>query len=460
MPLGALSLAVSTGVHGREFKARINGLTTGRTEVLAEGAPGFDVVNGFLVNSNLPGTGYRPLTAVVRELEPGGSPSFRDTRLAISAFDQGEVRAQALTLVNNGRQLRRFGSYAETLGDGSLAWKVFAEDDLGAIYRSDIGTTPTPAPGAPVNDPANPPSIEGPATDGATLTFRMGLWPTATSFDIAVIDVADGSTILPRQPVSGDTNSSISALGKTVRLVVWGKNATDPVGTNSAVSAPFGPIVAAGDQLILAIILKNGAAGTGGTQTINGIPFIELTGTYADNLYDGVNRQVPGFPGLFYGFVGTAAGATALATVGGTNPTDVRFRGRWGVNSNAGSLRFRCDLPASGVYRVYSGNMLGSAAVGYNLGIFDNANATAGVGTANGGYNGAALTNSGSIRDATGAPFDNADRNVNVTNWAAESGPGGDPAEVTMATNAMALARHPDATVAPQLNVFAIYKKA
>ena len=156
MPLGALSLAVSTGVHGREFKAKISGLTTGVAQVLAEGAPGFDVVNGFLVNLNLPGASYRPLTAVVREFEPGGSPAFRDTRLTIAAFDMGEVRSQALSLVTQGAELRQFGAFAESDGTGSLVWKVFAVENTGVRREAAVtGAAPAFTPALQFNDARN-----------------------------------------------------------------------------------------------------------------------------------------------------------------------------------------------------------------------------------------------------------------------------------------------------------------
>ena len=90
MALGALSLSVTQGVQGRPFAGAINGLTTGRVEVLQDGSPGFYVANGVLRSNGLP---YPVSTAVLREYEPGVGAGYLDTRLEITATTQQEASA-------------------------------------------------------------------------------------------------------------------------------------------------------------------------------------------------------------------------------------------------------------------------------------------------------------------------------------------------------------------------------
>lgn len=82
MALNALTLSTTAGVQGRRFQAVINGMTTGRVEVLTDGSPGFSTVNGRVMSDALP---YPVSTLVLREYDPGGTPSFRDTRIDITA---------------------------------------------------------------------------------------------------------------------------------------------------------------------------------------------------------------------------------------------------------------------------------------------------------------------------------------------------------------------------------------
>jgi hypothetical protein len=146
MALGALSLSTTQGVQGRPFQAKINGLTTGDVRVLVDGAPGFSTVNGNIYHDALP---YAPSTVVLREYEPGGAPSFRDTRIEITAATQAELAAQAAGLISGGRSLARW-RLGSALSSGSLVWSVFAEDDYGSTASASAGGgTPTPTPSTP-----------------------------------------------------------------------------------------------------------------------------------------------------------------------------------------------------------------------------------------------------------------------------------------------------------------------
>jgi hypothetical protein len=130
--LGALTLSVTAGVQGRPFAAKINGLTTGRVEVLNDGSPGFSVVNGRVMSQGLP---YPVSTVVLREYEPGVGQGFRDTRIDIVAATRASLVAQALGALANGRVLKHWRVAGETQADGSIAYKLFAEDDLGATLQ-------------------------------------------------------------------------------------------------------------------------------------------------------------------------------------------------------------------------------------------------------------------------------------------------------------------------------------
>ncbi|TZG25585.1 SGNH/GDSL hydrolase family protein [Sphingomonas montanisoli] len=144
MALGALSLSVTSGVQGRPFQAKINGLTTGKVEVLNDGAPGFSTVNGNVMSSGLP---YPVSTVVLREYEPGVGDGYRDTRIDIQATTQAELDIIAANAVGSDRSVRR-ARLAGDISGGALIWSLLVEDDLGATRSADV--TPFPLLGASV----------------------------------------------------------------------------------------------------------------------------------------------------------------------------------------------------------------------------------------------------------------------------------------------------------------------
>ena len=129
MPLAQLTLSTTSGVQGRPFQATIAGLTTGRVEVLADGSPGFTVVNGKVRSDGLP---YPVSTLALREYEPGAGTPFRDTRIDITAASPVSLRAQAIASLDPGRTLKSYRVVSTRQADGSYVYVLLVEDDLGA----------------------------------------------------------------------------------------------------------------------------------------------------------------------------------------------------------------------------------------------------------------------------------------------------------------------------------------
>lgn len=90
MALNALTLAVTKGIVGQPFLSAVNGLTTGRVEVLNDATPGFSYVNGTVFHPSLP---YEDVVVALREYEPGVGSGFRDSRIAIAAARDSVLRA-------------------------------------------------------------------------------------------------------------------------------------------------------------------------------------------------------------------------------------------------------------------------------------------------------------------------------------------------------------------------------
>lgn len=84
------------------------------------------------------------------------------------------------------------------------------------------------------------PVITGALAQGSELTFDVGIWSGATSFEIEVTQITPTATLLARQSVAGNTTGTVSSsVGGVLTLNVW---ATGPGGTTLASSAAFGPI--------------------------------------------------------------------------------------------------------------------------------------------------------------------------------------------------------------------------
>lgn len=162
MALGTLSLSTTTGVQGRPFQATINGLTTGRVEVLTDGSPGFSTVNGKLMSNGLP---YPVSTVVLREYEPGVGQGYRDTRIDITAATREALQALALASLSPGRTLVRYRVVGDRQADGSLVYSIRADDDLGAAIPMALNGTPTPTP--------TPSPTPSPAPNGVVPSYGL-----------------------------------------------------------------------------------------------------------------------------------------------------------------------------------------------------------------------------------------------------------------------------------------------
>ena len=172
MALSALSLSTTTGVQGFPFQATINGLTTGRVEVLNDGSPGFSTVNGKLMNQGL---SYPVNTVVLREWEPGVGQGYRDTRIDISAVSHTAQRQKARALLGPGRSLVQSGVAINRDPDGNMSAEIYAQDDLGATRRLPTGDAARPH--LP-NTIIKPTSLTGiTANSAAVLSFKAAPAP-------------------------------------------------------------------------------------------------------------------------------------------------------------------------------------------------------------------------------------------------------------------------------------------
>jgi hypothetical protein len=168
MALNALTLSTTQGVQGRPFQAAISGLTTGKVEVLGDASPGFSVVNGNLMSQGLP---YPVSTVALREYEPGVGVGYRDTRIEIVAASQASLMAQALAAIGVGRKLARYRVAGTRQPDGSIAYSVVVEDDLGATVPQPVGSvtpTPTPIPSPTLNGVVPSYGLVSATADGST----------------------------------------------------------------------------------------------------------------------------------------------------------------------------------------------------------------------------------------------------------------------------------------------------
>jgi hypothetical protein len=288
--------------------------------------------------------------------------------------------------------------------------------------------------GGPVNIVA--PAITGALTQGADLTFDLGIWSGATSFEISVTQTSPTSTLLARQSVTGTTTGTVASdVGGTLTLNVW---ATGPGGVTLAASAPFGPIIAAGDEWIIGLVFN---ASTSHNPTPSGAPvtWTLVAPNAASNLYSA---------GVGWGFVGTIAASTTT-NFSTQSKGDPRINGRLSVNVQPSDLGIRVDIPSTGDYVIHAG-FGASSTVTPRITIRD------------GGPTASVLyeINAGNTISVTSAQTMDIAGNVRTNAlWVAESVHGGTPIEVTATGSSLWIGR-PSSTGAPMLNCIAILKKA
>lgn len=271
------------------------------------------------------------------------------------------------------------------------------------------------------------PSITGALTQGANLTFDVGLWAGATSFEIEVRQTNPTATPLPRQAVSGTSTGTLPdvPVGARLTLVVWANGV-------QATSAEFGPIIAAGDQWIIGLVF-NGTTGYDPTPSGSPVSYTRI-GPASES-------------GMLYSS-GQGWGWTA-ASSGISNQTrsDVRLAGR--VNTNALNQGVRVDLPSGGTYILHMG--FGAAStVTPRLQVRDGVNEAAAV---------LAEINSGLVSVTSSQTMDAAGNAATHAAWTAASVYGGVPIEVTATGGSLWFGRA-GTPGAPQLNYIGILKKA
>lgn len=236
MALGALTLSTTSGVQGRAFQATINGMTTGRVEVLNDGSPGFSTVNGKVMSNGLP---YAANTVVLREYEPGVGAGYRDTRIDITATTETSLRALAIASLSGGRPLVRYRVAGTVQSDGTIIYDLRVEDDLGATTVVAAGGThpPTPTPSPTVTLSAAISKAEGNSgttgfnwtltlnRDGSTASFPYNWAITGSGANPA--NAADFGGTFP----SGSGTFAPGETSKTFTVLVMGDTAVEPAET-------------------------------------------------------------------------------------------------------------------------------------------------------------------------------------------------------------------------------------
>jgi len=308
-----------------------------------------------------------------------------------------------------------------------------------------VPVAPSPPPPDPDPDPETPPPVgvptllQSPVILGlpqvdADLTFDAGLWQAATDLDVEITQTNPSAVLLPRQSVSaGDIGSISPAPNSSLTLRVWASNL---IGTTSATSTVFGPIVTTGNKLVraMAVVSVAGANPTPGRSLITWYPLgpNSLATPYT------VERG--------YGFVGSALSTTGF---NGLAKGDMRINARFGQNVGPSSTGVRVDIPGPGTYLIYAG-FAGASTLTPRLAIRDGAASTAPLLASVNTVSPVSLPSS-QIMDATGSL-------LTYDAWNTASIFGGNPIEVVVTGNALWFGR-PDTSGAPQFCCLAVVRK-
>jgi len=276
------------------------------------------------------------------------------------------------------------------------------------------------------------PAITGELTQNSTLTFDVGMWDGATSFEIEIVSTSPTDTLLERQSVTGATTGDIeTVVGSSLVLRVWASNDD---GTTYAESDPFGPIEEEGDIWIGGFVLS--------PDPMHNPTPIGFTNEYtllSPNISGNLYAAPPG-----YGWL--SADTTDYA---GVSSSDARIRGRQGANANT---RFRINLPEPGVYLIYVALGTGSGTVAPRFRIVDhNTDGTVLSTLHQINESSSVTTGSTQAMDANGVVTSRAD-------WTAASLYGGTPVEITSVNGIISIGR-PVSSGSTHLNCFTILKK-
>jgi hypothetical protein len=292
MALGALTLTITAGVQGRPFQATINGLSTGKVDVRSDGAPGFGVVNGKVLNEALP---YPVSTVVLREYEPGASPSFRDTRIEITAATRAELQAQAAAAVP-GYVSRRV--VADRQPNGDLIYTMKVTDALGATTSYAVGQPAALSiTGTLTSATVGDSTAFNPSISGGTAPYTLSLFSGALPAGRAIVGLS----------VTG-TYTTAATYNYTLRV-------TDNLGATADLAV--GPVVVAAvpvlGTLSLSGTITNGTASSGtisgataGSTIVSNVTGLTVNSDARTYTWDGTGAAGT----VSNGLVETLAGAT------------------------------------------------------------------------------------------------------------------------------------------------------
>jgi hypothetical protein len=283
------------------------------------------------------------------------------------------------------------------------------------------------------------------------------------TFEIQVTADAGATILLSRQTVSSATTGSISdAVGKTLTLNVWSTNAA---GTTLASSAPFGPVIPAGDTFIIAFAFLQ----AGQSLPSAPYPFIGITGGNTDtaNVNQGVttlsagngrypiSNPNPGMSGLGFGSNGGGGMIISSSTFG-----DVRLKGRLGQSIGITGWNMRIDIPDSAVddiYRVYIGLGASGTIANTNFGIFRNGTSTSVYQSpviSDGDTSISVVDASGVVRTVSAWQTSVVGNGIQMGNFLEVTIPSGSGRYLTLGRSTTASA------AATQISCFALFKKA
>ena len=210
MPLNTLTLGVTSGVIGRPFRARVNGVTAGSSVVIANGsALGFGYSNGFVTHPSLPQD-----LQVVRLTERKSGDEVVTSEIAITAVSEFASRAAAS--LAGGTSYR---AYAALDANGNAIWSSAYQAPGGALVAApfDGVSTPTPTPTpTPVPTLTATPAIATITTLTApgTLLSTIGNLPDGASLSVSPND--GRLAVTGNQVVVGLSASSVGTVAYTI----------------------------------------------------------------------------------------------------------------------------------------------------------------------------------------------------------------------------------------------------
>lgn len=373
-----------------------------------------------------------------------------DTFVAIQAVVTGATFNRREWLLNS--TIIGTGATIVPSDDGSLVLREYWTGDNGRpyIYDSAAATVEDSPQTGPVN--IIKPWIEGVPVDETAWILHVGVWSgDIDHFDVEWRNASDDSVVLSRR--LADPDEPAEGLGDVVGLTLYARVwAVSSTGAETfADTDAFGPVVAAGDEFIIALAW----APTEQSLPQSPYPWTAVTvegGSWGVD-YKAYPQPNPNHASLSWGRYGDIA--MNVQGTGTTTGDAGRLQGRLGSNLSAAQFSIAIQVPEVGAtYRVYAGmkahtNVIGMFAVrdgsasGPELYVIDNTSGT---------------TSSTQVKDA-------AANITSITDWAAASDLGGHYIEVTPTidngdgTATLVICRPSTNAAVTHLNCVAVTKK-